>query len=102
MQPTDVRSVGLIGAGRLGHAMAQVALRAGRRVVIANSHGPESLTAVVKELGDGVSAGTVKDAAAADLVAPRASGEGRQHPRRARTRLGPARGRRSACDLRIR
>ena len=61
-------NVGIIGAGRIGQAIAQTALRAGRRVVIANSRGPESLTSVVKELGDGVSAGTVKDAAAADIV----------------------------------
>jgi 8-hydroxy-5-deazaflavin:NADPH oxidoreductase len=63
-----MKSVGIIGAGRIGQAMAQTALRAGRRVVIANSRGPESLTSVVEALGDGVFAGTVKDAAAADIV----------------------------------
>ena len=62
-------SVGIIGAGRLGQAMARSALRAGRRVVIANSRGPESLVSVVSELGDGASAGTVERAAAADIVA---------------------------------
>jgi predicted dinucleotide-binding enzyme len=36
--------------------------------MIANSKGPESLISLVQELGDGVSAGTVKDAAAADTV----------------------------------
>jgi predicted dinucleotide-binding enzyme len=36
--------------------------------VIANSRGPQSLTAVVQDLGAGVSAGTAKDAAAADIV----------------------------------
>jgi hypothetical protein len=68
MQTADIKSVGIIGAGRIGQAMAQTALRAGRQVVIANSRGPESLTSVVQDLGDGVSAGTVKDAAAADIV----------------------------------
>ena len=68
MQTADIKSVGIIGAGRLGQAMAQTALRAGRPVVIANSRGPESLTSVVEALGDGVSAGTVKEAAAADIV----------------------------------
>jgi 8-hydroxy-5-deazaflavin:NADPH oxidoreductase len=48
--------------------MARTALRAGGDVVIANSRGPESLTSVVSELGDGVSAGTVEQAAAADIV----------------------------------
>ena len=60
--------VGIIGAGQLGRAMARTALRAGRRVVIANSRGPESLAAVVSELDDGLSAGTVEQAAAADIV----------------------------------
>jgi predicted dinucleotide-binding enzyme len=68
MQPAKIKSVGIIGAGRIGQAMAQTALRAGRQVVIANSRGPESLSSVVEALGDGVSAGTVKDAAAADIV----------------------------------
>jgi predicted dinucleotide-binding enzyme len=61
-------SVGIIGAGRLGQAMARTALRAGRRVVIANSRGPESLASVVSSLGEGVSAGTVDEAAAAGIV----------------------------------
>jgi 8-hydroxy-5-deazaflavin:NADPH oxidoreductase len=68
MEPANRSRVGIIGAGRIGQAMAQTALRAGRQVVIANSRGPESLTAVVEALGDGASAGTAKDAAAADIV----------------------------------
>jgi predicted dinucleotide-binding enzyme len=68
MQPADIKNVGIIGAGHIGQAMAQIARRSGRQVVIANSRGPESLTSVVQELGEGVSAGTVKDAAAADIV----------------------------------
>ena len=68
MQPADIKSVGIIGAGHIGQVIAQIALRAGRQVVIANSRGPESLTSVVRELGEGISAGTVKDAAEADIV----------------------------------
>ena len=68
MAPADHQRVGIIGAGRIGQAMARTALRAGRHVVIANSRGPESLSSVVEALGDGVSAGTVKDAAAAAIV----------------------------------
>jgi predicted dinucleotide-binding enzyme len=48
--------------------MARTALRARRPVVIANSRGPESLTAVAAALGDRVSAGTVQQAAAVELV----------------------------------
>ncbi|MCW3037761.1 MAG: coenzyme F420-dependent oxidoreductase [Actinobacteria bacterium] len=62
------RPVGIIGAGRLGQAMARTALRAGRPVVIANSRGPESLASLVSALGDGASAGTVADAAASGIV----------------------------------
>ena len=61
-------SVGIIGAGRLGQAMARTAVRAGRRVMIANSRGPESLASVVSALGDGVSAGTVDEVASAGIV----------------------------------
>jgi 8-hydroxy-5-deazaflavin:NADPH oxidoreductase len=60
--------VGIVGAGRLGQAMARTARRAGRRVVIANSRGPESLASVVSALGGAVSAGTVGEAASAGIV----------------------------------
>ena len=68
MQAADIKRVGIIGAGHIGQVMARIALRAGRQVVIANSRGPESLAQLVQELGGGVSAGTVEDAAAADIV----------------------------------
>ena len=61
-------TVGIIGAGRLGQAMARTTLRAGRRVVIANSQGPESLASVVSTLGAGVAAGTPREAAATSIV----------------------------------
>ena len=68
MSTTDDNRIGIIGAGRLGQAMARTALRAGRSVIIANSRGPESLGSVVSTLGDGVSAGTVAEASAAGIV----------------------------------
>jgi predicted dinucleotide-binding enzyme len=63
MSSTDI---GIIGAGRLGQAMAHTALRAGRGVVLANSRGPESLAAVASQVG--ASAGTIGDATAAAIV----------------------------------
>jgi hypothetical protein len=60
--------VGIIGAGRLGQAMTRTAVRAGCDVLIANSRGPDSLASVVSTLGEGVSAGTVEEAASADIV----------------------------------
>ena len=68
MAPAHDNQVGIIGAGRLGQAMARTALRAGRAVVIANSRGPESLTSVASALGEGASAGTVEQASAAGIV----------------------------------
>jgi hypothetical protein len=68
MHPANIKSVGIIGAGRIGQAMARIARRAGRPVVIAHRGAPQSLASLVYELGDGVSAGTVEDAAGADIV----------------------------------
>src|SRR6478672_463213 len=61
-------AIGIIGAGRLGQALARVARRADRPVVIANSRGPESLTSVVDALGAGIKAGTTQDAAGCAIV----------------------------------
>jgi 8-hydroxy-5-deazaflavin:NADPH oxidoreductase len=68
MEAADTKLVGIIGAGRIGQTIAEIALRAGRRVVISNSRGPESLASVVEALGDGATAGTVQEAAAADII----------------------------------
>ena len=67
-QATATKRVGIIGAGRIGTVMAQIARRGGREVVISNSRGPQSLSSLVEELGAGVTAGTVEDAAAAEIV----------------------------------
>lgn len=68
MAAANPKRIGIIGAGRIGQTMARIALRAGRTVTIANSRGPESLTSVISALGDGVSAATVPEAAAAGMV----------------------------------
>ena len=68
MPTANTNPLGIIGAGRIGQAMARTALRAGRSVVISNSRGPESLSSLVSTMGDGVSAGTVEQAAAARIV----------------------------------
>jgi predicted dinucleotide-binding enzyme len=65
---TRTGKIGIIGAGNIGQAFARLAQRAGREVVIANSRGPESLTPVVEELGGGISAGTVGEAASSAMV----------------------------------
>lgn len=69
MSATDrIETIGIIGAGHAGLALARTALRAGRQVVIANSRGQRSLAPVVASLGEAVSAGTVPEAAACKMV----------------------------------
>jgi predicted dinucleotide-binding enzyme len=69
MATQDISTIGFIGAGRIGTHVAEVALRHGYRVVLSNSRGPETLGDVIAELGDGASAATAEEAAAAgDIV----------------------------------
>src|SRR5260370_263112 len=44
-------TVGLIGAGHIGSQVARLSVAAGYDVVISNSRGPETLSALVAELG---------------------------------------------------
>jgi 8-hydroxy-5-deazaflavin:NADPH oxidoreductase len=60
--------IGVIGSGAVGRAVATRALAAGIPVILSNSRGPDTLTEVVDELGARASAGTVAQAADADLV----------------------------------
>jgi predicted dinucleotide-binding enzyme len=62
-------TIGLIGAGHIGSQVARLAVANGYDVVISNSRGPESLSALVQELGPRARAGTAIDAAnAADIA----------------------------------
>jgi predicted dinucleotide-binding enzyme len=60
--------IGIIGAGSIGLAWAKQFTKAGYSVVLSNSRGPESLAGAVKELGGKARAGTVREAAAEELV----------------------------------
>src|SRR5438309_5922212 len=60
--------IGIIGAGGIAQAVAKQALSAGYEVMLSNSRGPETLKAVVQRLGAGAAAGSVLEAAQADLV----------------------------------
>jgi predicted dinucleotide-binding enzyme len=62
-------TLGIIGAGRIGQALARIAVRAKRPVIIANSRGPDSLASVVAPFGSAVTAGNIADAAACAMVA---------------------------------
>ena len=61
-------NVGIIGAGAIGQAMAKQLVRAGVNVTLSNSRGPASLAKIVGQLGAKARAGTVREAAAADIV----------------------------------
>ena len=62
-------TLGLIGAGHIGGALAKLAVDAGHDVVVSNSRGPESLSGLVASLGPKARAGTAEEAArAGDLV----------------------------------
>src|SRR5258708_5399114 len=66
-QGRDMR-IGIIGAGRIGRAFATQLARAGIKTTISNSRGPESLSALVGEIGPRVTAGTVAEAAEPEIV----------------------------------
>jgi predicted dinucleotide-binding enzyme len=60
--------IGIIGAGGIGQAFAGQVVKAGYEVIVSNSRGPESLTAVVSQLGPRARAGTRQEVAQANVV----------------------------------
>ncbi|MGK3709827.1 NADPH-dependent F420 reductase [Arthrobacter sp. IK3] len=56
-------TLGIIGSGNIGSAVARLAVAADMNVVVANSRGPESLQELVAELGPLAKAGTAEEAA---------------------------------------
>jgi 8-hydroxy-5-deazaflavin:NADPH oxidoreductase len=61
-------TMGIIGAGAIGTALARVLIRAGIKATISNSRSPDSLKDLVRELGPSIKAGTREEAARADIV----------------------------------
>lgn len=60
---------GIIGAGNIGTAVATAVIGLGHDVVIANSRGPETLGALIEQLGPRARAATASEAAEAAEVA---------------------------------
>jgi 8-hydroxy-5-deazaflavin:NADPH oxidoreductase len=56
-------NIGVIGSGNIGATAARLFAAAGHQVAISNSRGPETLEDLVEEIGPGVRAATVEDAA---------------------------------------
>jgi predicted dinucleotide-binding enzyme len=64
-----MKTIGLIGAGHIGSQLARLGVAHGYNVVISNSRGPETLSALVEELGPKARAATAAGAAeAGDIV----------------------------------
>lgn len=61
-------TIGIIGAGNIGRAIAQALARKGIAVTLSNSRGPDSLATTVAELGPLVTAGTREEAASREIV----------------------------------
>ena len=62
------KTIGIIGAGNIGKAVAKHLLKSGYSVIISNSKSPESLEATIALLGSGAKAVTTAEAAGADIV----------------------------------
>ncbi|MDF5752906.1 NAD(P)-binding domain-containing protein [Spongiactinospora sp. TRM90649] len=56
--------IGIIGSGHIGSTLARLAVNAGHTVVLSNSRGPETLSALVAGMGPAASAATAEQAAA--------------------------------------
>jgi 8-hydroxy-5-deazaflavin:NADPH oxidoreductase len=60
--------IGTIGAGAFAQAFAKQALKAGHKVMLSNSRGPDTLREIVNRLGPGAMAATVEEAVACEMV----------------------------------
>ncbi|WP_313802998.1 NAD(P)-binding domain-containing protein [Sphingobium sp.] len=60
--------IGFIGAGNVARTIARHMLANNHQVLLSNSRGPETLTEVISELGEGAFAGTREEVLGTDLV----------------------------------
>ncbi|MDQ0064187.1 NADPH-dependent F420 reductase [Chryseobacterium lathyri] len=62
------KTIGIIGAGNIGKAVAGHFLKAGYNVTLSNSKDPLTLQATIDQLGKGAKAGTIQEVAESDIV----------------------------------
>ena len=65
---TELRTIGILGAGRVGTAVARQALKAGYEVKIATAKSASEISLIVEIITPGAIAVDVAEAASADLV----------------------------------
>ncbi|HWZ92652.1 MAG TPA: NAD(P)-binding domain-containing protein [Polyangiaceae bacterium] len=61
-------SIGIIGSGALGSNVARMFAKRGIAATITNRRGPASLAPLIAELGSSIKAGTIEEAASAQIV----------------------------------
>ncbi len=61
-------SIGIIGAGNIGRAIATTLARKGIAATLSNSRGPETLAELAASLGPSITAGSREEAASKDIV----------------------------------
>lgn len=61
-------TIGIIGSGALGSNIARALAKKGVAATIANKSGPASLAKLLAEVGPTITAGTIEQAASADIV----------------------------------
>jgi predicted dinucleotide-binding enzyme len=61
-------SIGIIGSGALGSNVARMLAKRGIAATITNRSGPASLAPLIAEVGPSIKAGTIEQAATADIV----------------------------------
>ena len=57
------QTIAFIGSGAIASALARLSVAAGLNVILSNSRGPETLTDLVRELGDHAQAAASEEAA---------------------------------------
>lgn len=65
---TLLATIGVIGSGHIGEAVAKLLIDAGNTVIMSNHHGSESLKDLINALGPKAKAGTPAEAGQQDIV----------------------------------
>src|SRR6267154_2104314 len=63
-----LKTIGIIGAGKIAQAVTRLLLKAGYQVSLSNSRSPSSLSGIIEDLGDGAEAVIRQEAAEKEVV----------------------------------